>query len=590
MMTLLERLFSVAWILFAVFLTVSNTAPAFRKTQVVEFVHHDNDALYNTMLEVADDCPSITRIYSIGKSVQGVNLYAIEMSDNPGVHEPGEPEFKYVGNMHGNEVTGRETLLHFMRDLCDRYGVDKDVTKLVDTTRIHILPTMNPDGYRIATETDDTYVLGRNNAHGIDLNRNFPDRFYATTGSVEPETEAVMQWLETYPFVLSANFHNGALVANYPYDNSQNGLSLYTPTEDNGIFVQLARAYSYAHATMSRGSPCPSDTTGFKEGITNGAAWYSVNGGMQDYNYLHKNCYEITVEQGCTKYPPASQLEDIWNANKGAMYAFVREVHKGVKGFVVDVAGKPVAGASIALASSSGRPVRAAKDGDFWRLLAPGTYTISASAPGFVKQQQKVVVDNGPAVTVNFTLDKMVVVAQSPPDDASAGTIATVTESIGTTVTTVPIGSPVVTVAVEHPAATTDAAGDNPLASSGATNGASSLRTSKGSQVVPMVIVGVILVVILFLLGAIVTFSVIIACHFIKSKHTRKGFAPLPLEEQTERKSAFNYKMVNPPTSLPLVEAPAYNDDPPAELAISLASDTEEIIYSANGNIATSKS
>lgn len=104
-----------------------------------------------------------------------------------------------------------------------------------------------------------------------------------------------------------------------------------------------------------------------------------------------------------------------------------------------------------------------------------------------------------------------------------------------------------------------------------------------------MVIVGVILVVILLLLGAIVTFSVIIACHFIKSKHLRKGFAPLPLEEQTEKRSTFNFKMVNPPTSLPLVEAPAYNDDPPAELPVSLASDTEEIIYSANG-VATSKS
>ena len=572
MMTLPKRLFEVAWILFAA-LTVSNTAPAFRKTHAVDFVHHDNDALYNTMLEVANDCPSIARIYSIGKSVQNVDLFVIEMSDNPGVHEPGEPEFKYVGNMHGNEVTGRETLLHFMRDLCDRYGVDSDVTKLVDTTRIHILPTMNPDGYRIATETDDTYLLGRSNAHGIDLNRNFPDRFDVTTGKVEPETEAVMRWLETYPFVLSANFHNGALVANYPYDDSQNGLSLYTPSEDDSIFVQLARAYSYAHATMSRGFPCPLDTAGFKEGITNGAAWYSVSGGMQDYNYLHSNCYEITVEQGCTKYPAAAQLEGIWNANKDAMYAFMREVHRGVKGFVLDVAGNPIAGASIALASS-GRPVRAAKDGDFWRLLAPGTYTISASAPGFVKRQQTVVVSNGPAVTVNFTLDSDKVVVAQSPTDASAETASTVTESTGTTVT----------VAAGHTTALSDAAtaSDNSKASG------TSLH-SKGSQVVPMVIVGLILVVILFLLGAIVTFSVIITCHLIKSKHTRQGFAPLPLEEQTERKPAFNYKMVNPPVSLPLVQAPAYNDDPPAELPVNLESDTEDVIYSANG-IATSKS
>lgn len=577
-MTRPKRPFEVAWLLIAAFVTLSNAAPAFRRTRVVEFVHHDNGALYNVMLQVANDCPTITRIYTIGKSVDGVNLYVMEITDNPGVHEPGEPEFKYVGNMHGNEVTGRETLLHLMRDLCDRYGVDQKITKLVDSTRIHILPTMNPDGYAIAVEEDGTLVLGRNNANGIDLNRNFQDRFdvTATARAPEPETQAIIQWLKSYPFVLSANFHNGALVANYPYDNSDNGLSVYTPTEDNGVFVQLARAYSYAHATMSQGYPCPRDSEGFKEGITNGAAWYSVSGGMQDFNYLHSNCFEITVEQGCTKYPPASQLGDIWNANREAMYAFINEVHKGVKGFVLDAARNPIEGASIGLVPSTGRAVRAAKDGDFWRLLASGTYTVSASAPGYVQQQQTVVVGNGPAVKVNFTLqaEQMVLVQNSPSDVNSPSSPSDVTVTLSDSPAPVTTKESAATVIMETSPA-------------GAVSSTSSHL--RGSQMVPMVIVAVILIVILFLLGAIVTFSVIIACHFIKSKHTRKGFAPLPLDEQSERKPTFNYKMVNPPTSLPLVEAPAYNDDPPAELPVSLASDNEEVIYSANG-IATSKS
>src|SRR5690606_35916709 len=139
----------------------------------------------------------------------------MEITDSPGVAELGEPEFKYVGNMHGDEAVGRELLINFVGLLLDQYGTDARITRLVDTTRIFILPSMNPDGFENAR---------RANNNGVDLNRDFPDQFNDPDPSPigrQPETQAIMNWGATRYFVLSANFHGGAVVANYPFDGFQ---------------------------------------------------------------------------------------------------------------------------------------------------------------------------------------------------------------------------------------------------------------------------------------------------------------------------------------------------------------------------------
>jgi len=56
--------------------------------------------------------------------------------------------------MHGNEVLGRELLLHMANYLCEHYlASDPDIQKLINLTRIHLLPSMNPDGWQVSTDT-----------------------------------------------------------------------------------------------------------------------------------------------------------------------------------------------------------------------------------------------------------------------------------------------------------------------------------------------------------------------------------------------------------------------------------------------------
>lgn len=99
------------------------------------------------------------------------------------------------------------------------YKNDLKVTWLLDNTNIHVLPSLNPDGFAISDEGDCTGDDGRSNSKNIDLNRNFPDYYKDIKRIVkQPEVASVEKWMDNVSFILSASLHGGALVANYPFD------------------------------------------------------------------------------------------------------------------------------------------------------------------------------------------------------------------------------------------------------------------------------------------------------------------------------------------------------------------------------------
>ena len=78
--------------------------------------------------------------------------------------------------------------------------------------------------------------------------------------------------------------------------------------------VHIAKLYSRKNKNMHKGTEtCDGVNKGFPGGITNGAEWYVVEGGMQDFNYFVSNSIELTVEISCCKHIPKSQLSVEWH-------------------------------------------------------------------------------------------------------------------------------------------------------------------------------------------------------------------------------------------------------------------------------------
>lgn len=233
--------------------------------------YFNNDELEAHLKNFQKRCSKLSRLFIVGSSAQGSPLYALEMSSSPGARDP-KPNVKYISNMHGNEPTGRVLLLALAEWLCANYDSDDRAKKLMDGLHLYLMPSMNPDGFA---------ANRRENSAGVDLNRDFPDRLRSEsmvpTGREQPETMALINWLKDTKFVASAGMHEGAMVANYPWDGTADRSTKYEACPDDATFQHLARTYAQSHKTMA----LPTNTEFPDGGTTNGAAWYPIWGGMQ---------------------------------------------------------------------------------------------------------------------------------------------------------------------------------------------------------------------------------------------------------------------------------------------------------------------
>ena len=107
-----------------------------------------HDELTEFLQKLVRQHPQLAALHSIGKSVEGRDLWALELRSNVTAERPlGMPMVKMVANMHGDETVGRELLIFMSQYLLNNYGTVDRIARLLNKTDIFLMPSMNPDGY-----------------------------------------------------------------------------------------------------------------------------------------------------------------------------------------------------------------------------------------------------------------------------------------------------------------------------------------------------------------------------------------------------------------------------------------------------------
>lgn len=351
---------------------------------------------------LANTYPQICSYVEIGTLTSGRKIMALKISDSVNIQEK-EARFLYTSSMHGDEVTGYVLMLRLADYLLSNYGTNPKVTNLINNLEIWINPLANPDGtYKGGNNTIALATRGNNN--NVDVNRNFPDPSAGQhpDGKVwQQETLLFMKLADSLQFTMSANFHGGVEVLNYPWDT----WAKLTADDNWWQFV----CNGYADTVQSIAANGYFASSEFPTGITNGYAWYQVFGGRQDYmNYFHR-CRELTIELTITKMPQASSLPSYWDYNYKSLLNYMQACLYGLHGTVADsISGIPLqAKIFINNWDKDSSHVFSSKLGDYHRLLYQGNYSITYSAPGYKSKTISITIVNDSAMVEDVQLVKL---------------------------------------------------------------------------------------------------------------------------------------------------------------------------------------
>ena len=267
-------------------------------------------ACYRTVEETFADAqslatahPTLAQWIDVGDSWEKITLgglpgYDMLVLKLTNQNAPGpKPKFFVMSSMHAREYAPAELNMRYAEYLISNYGVDPDVTWLLDYNEIHLLLQANPDGRKHA-ETGVSWRKNTNNnycantdSRGADLNRNYPfywggsgssgvqcnETYRGPTPASEPETQAVIAYVQSQ----------------YPDLRPIDDLTTPAPITTSGVFLDL---HSYSELVL------------WPWGFTNGLAPNATALQTLGRKFAYFNNY--TPQQSIGLYPTDGTTDD----------------------------------------------------------------------------------------------------------------------------------------------------------------------------------------------------------------------------------------------------------------------------------------
>lgn len=281
------------------------------------------DAGYHTYAEMRSDInavaaahPTIVRIFSIGRSYAGRELWAAKVSDNVGTDEA-EPEILLDGGHHAREHISVEMTLRALHHLADGYGSNAATTRRVNATETWIVFNLNPDGSEY-DQASGVYKVWRKNrqptpgssAVGTDLNRNYGNAWGCCGGSSgtpssdnyrgprawsAPETRAMRDFVNSrvvggrQQIVAHLTFHSFGRLVLWPWAHTAAGVPI---GDDRAVLAKLGSSMASLAAY----------------GAEQSHALYVTDGDEIDWMYGQHRILSFTVEMADRRYPPDEMI------------------------------------------------------------------------------------------------------------------------------------------------------------------------------------------------------------------------------------------------------------------------------------------